>query len=111
MRKEENNRNTIDWYMKYYHLYFGTLIYDGPVENNPIDPLAFAQSGFDSILIENIYCQQILAFLSPLQRKVALLRSQGYSVRDIAEMRGCSCQNIQRAISHTRQRLRNKGIG
>lgn len=110
MRQEENNRNTISWHLKYYHHYFGALVYDGPYDRNPIDPLAYSEEGFDGDLLEELYCQQILDFLSPLQREVTIFRVEGYGVKEIADIRGCSCQNIQRAVSNARQRLVYKGV-
>ena len=94
-----------EWYLSEYHLRWGSLVYDGPGANRPIDINAFSIPGFDNELIEELGIEEMLENLTSWQRGIAEMRIEGYDHQSIADVYDCSRESVNQALIKTRRKL------
>lgn len=98
------------WYLKQYHLRWGSLVYDGPGCSRPAADHAFSVPGFVDDLIEKLHIERKLEKLTSWQRKIAKMRIEGYDYQSIADEYDCSRESVNQALVKARKRLSGPGL-
>lgn len=102
--------NTSEWYLQQYHHNFGHFVYDGSQKSSPIEDNPTSTPSFEPALISRLYCDEMLRVVTRRQRVFILMKMEGYTKPDIAELTDCKTETVNQEIMKAKKRLRGTSL-